>query len=257
MLIPCDAAAGSGRLMPMSQAAFTPPKPPAQSNLSLAQAPVIQFSEMTALMPPPIPATTNVPTPSGEIAATVPRPGSVPSAENPMTGDEFREMIPGEPDAPQMGPFVPAPEFQQSPNGNVRPMPLPEFLPPQNQQPQPQNPQTPQRPPGTPVPPPVLPQAPQFQVPANPLLPPGFQEFIDYENLQYLNGFLRTQIGKYMRVEQLVGSSNLQDRYGYLVGVGINYILLQELGTGNIMAVDYYGIKSVYVYYNQTLFPTS
>ena len=52
-----------------------------------------------------------------------------------------------------------------------------------------------------------------------------------------------------MRVEQLVGSSNVEDRYGYLIGVGVNYILLQEIGTGNVSAIDYYNIKYVYIYY--------
>lgn len=102
------------------------------------------------------------------------------------------------------------------------------------------------------IPEPILPEAPQFQVPNNPLLPPGYQESISYENLQYLNGFLRTQIGKYMRVEQLVGSNMLEDRYGYLIGVGVNYILLQEQGTGNVSALDYYNIKYVYIYYYTT-----
>ncbi len=101
----------------------------------------------------------------------------------------------------------------------------------------------------------VLPEAPQIQVPANPLLPPGYQEFITYENLQYLNGFLRTQIGRYMRVEQLIGSSTIEDRYGFLIAVGINYILLQEMGTGNIMTIDYYSIKSLYIYYSQPSLP--
>lgn len=108
---------------------------------------------------------------------------------------------------------------------------------------------------GSPNPSPVLPNAPQIPVPSNPLLPPGYQEVIDYENLQYLNGFLRTQIGKYIRVEQLVGSSVIEDRYGYLVGVGINYILLQEIGTGNIISIDYYSIKYVYIYYTAPYLP--
>lgn len=109
----------------------------------------------------------------------------------------------------------------------------------------------------SPVPPdPVLPENPQFQVPANPLLPPGYQEVLNYENLQYMNGFLRTQIGKYLRVEQLVTSSQIEDRFGYLVGVGLNYILLQQAGTGNISAIDYYSIKYVYVYYNQSEVPS-
>lgn len=111
--------------------------------------------------------------------------------------------------------------------------------------------------PGGNVPTPVLPEAPQFQVPNNPLLPPGYQETISYENLQYLNGFLRTQIGKYIRVEQLIGSNIIEDRYGYLIGVGINYILLQELGTGNVSALDYYNIKYIYVYYSNMGLPTN
>jgi len=101
----------------------------------------------------------------------------------------------------------------------------------------------------------ILPENPQFQVPANPLLPPGYQEILSYENLQYMNGFLRTQIGKYLHVEQLATSSQIVDRYGYLVGVGLNYILLQQAGTGNISAIDYYSIKYVYVYYNQSEVP--
>lgn len=103
----------------------------------------------------------------------------------------------------------------------------------------------------------VLPNAPEFQVPNNPLLPPGYQEVINYENLQYMNGFLRTQIGKYIRVEQIVGSTVIEDRYGYLVGVGLNYILLQEINTQNIMAVDFYNIKYVYIYYLQPTLPTN
>lgn len=94
-------------------------------------------------------------------------------------------------------------------------------------------------------------------MPPNPLLPPGYQEFISYENLQYLNGFLRTQIGKYVRIEQLIGSNLLEDRYGYLIGVGINYVLLQELDTGNVSALDYYNIKYVHIYYNYLNLPTS
>lgn len=103
----------------------------------------------------------------------------------------------------------------------------------------------------------VLPEAPQIRVPANPLLPPQYQEVINYENLQYMIGFLRTQIGKYIRAEQLIGSSDIENRYGYLVGVGINYILLQEVNTKNIMALDFYNIKFVYIYYALPSIPTN
>ena len=60
-----------------------------------------------------------------------------------------------------------------------------------------------------------------------------------------------------MRVEQQVGSNSIEERYGYLIGVGINYILLQELGTGNVSTLDYYNIKFVYIYYTNPSLPQS
>ena len=101
----------------------------------------------------------------------------------------------------------------------------------------------------------AIPNAPTFQVPANPLLPPGYQEVLDYNALQYVNGFYRTQIGRFVRVEQLMGSNAIETREGFLIGVGINYILLQEGTTGNILVVDIYGIKNMYVYYNYGMNP--
>ena len=95
----------------------------------------------------------------------------------------------------------------------------------------------------------VFQDSPLFEVPPNPLLPPGYQNVLDYGNLQYMNGFLRTQMGKYVRVQHLLGSNVIEDRYGYLVGVGVNYILLQEISTGNILVLDFYNIKYVYIYY--------
>lgn len=96
----------------------------------------------------------------------------------------------------------------------------------------------------------LIPNAPTFQVPANPLLPPGYQEILDFNAVQYVNGFYRTQIGRYVRVEQLMGSNTIDTQEGFLIGVGINYIILQEAPTGNILVVDIYGIKNMYIYYN-------
>lgn len=69
------------------------------------------------------------------------------------------------------------------------------------------------------------------------------------ESLQYLNGFLRTQIGRKVHVEFLVGANTLTDRSGVLVGVGANYILLNELETDDLLACDYYNIKFIRFYY--------
>lgn len=48
-------------------------------------------------------------------------------------------------------------------------------------------------------------------------------------NSIYTPAFLRTQIGKLMRVEFLVGTNNLTDRVGVLEEVGASYILLRSI----------------------------
>ena len=63
-------------------------------------------------------------------------------------------------------------------------------------------------------------ESPSIVTPQVPMTPDGYDEEIDYDTVHALNGFLRTQIGRYMRVEQLVGSNTIQDRYGFLVGSG-------------------------------------
>lgn len=95
----------------------------------------------------------------------------------------------------------------------------------------------------SPLPPKVLPVSPNITVPANPLLPPDYATTLDYESLQYLNGYLRTQIGKYVEVEFLVGSTNIAVKYGKLTGVGLNYILIEDPTTRDVSACDFYNIK--------------
>ncbi len=98
-------------------------------------------------------------------------------------------------------------------------------------------------------------EEPSIITPRAPMTPGGYDEEIAYDSIQTLNGFLRTQIGRYMRIEQLVGSNTIQDRYGFLVGVGSNYVLLQEITTGNIMMLDIFSIKLTYVYFSQPVIP--
>ena len=98
-------------------------------------------------------------------------------------------------------------------------------------------------------------QSPSFNVPSHPMVPPEYEQTIDYDSIQYMNGFLRTQIGRYVRVEQLIGSGNTEERFGFLVGVGNNYLLLQDISDGNILVVDFYSIKFVYIYFGEPIFP--
>ena len=101
----------------------------------------------------------------------------------------------------------------------------------------------------------VIPDSPTFTVPANPLLPDEYSEVLDYNAIQYMNGIFRTQIGKFVRVQQLIGSNTLQDFDGFLIGVGINYIILQEYANNGIRILDIYGIKQMYVYYSEPIVP--
>ena len=98
-------------------------------------------------------------------------------------------------------------------------------------------------------------QSPSFNVPSHPMVPPEYEQTIDYDSIQYMNGFLRTQIGRYVRVEQLIGSGNTEERFGFLVGVGNNYLLLQDISNGNILVIDFYSIKFVYIYFGEPVFP--
>lgn len=64
-----------------------------------------------------------------------------------------------------------------------------------------------------------------------------------WENPLYTAGFLRTQIGKYMRVEFLIGSTLLNDRTGKLVEVGVSYIILESIDGITRTVCDIYSIK--------------
>lgn len=61
----------------------------------------------------------------------------------------------------------------------------------------------------------------------------------------YTPAFLREQIGKLVRVEFLIGTNNLTDRTGILEDVGVSYILLRSIESGNLVYCDLYSIKFV------------
>lgn len=64
-------------------------------------------------------------------------------------------------------------------------------------------------------------------------------------NSMYTPAFLRNQIGKLVRIEFLIGTNNLTDRIGILEDVGISYVLLRSIESGNILYCDIYSIKFV------------
>lgn len=61
----------------------------------------------------------------------------------------------------------------------------------------------------------------------------------------YTPAFLREQIGRLMRVEFLIGTTNLTDRIGILEDVGASYILLRSVESNNLIYCDIYSIKFI------------
>lgn len=66
-------------------------------------------------------------------------------------------------------------------------------------------------------------------------------------NNMYTPAFLREQIGKLVRIEFLIGTNNLEDRVGILEDVGISYVLLRSIESGNLLYCDIYSIKFVVI----------
>ncbi len=60
----------------------------------------------------------------------------------------------------------------------------------------------------------------------------------------YIQAYLQRQIGKFVRVEFLIGTSITTDRAGILSQVGINYIVITDPTGADIMC-DLYSIKFV------------
>lgn len=62
----------------------------------------------------------------------------------------------------------------------------------------------------------------------------------------YTPGFLRTLIGKRIRIEFLMGTGGtLIDRTGTLMAVGVSYVLIQPTDTDDLMMCDIYSIRFV------------
>lgn len=72
---------------------------------------------------------------------------------------------------------------------------------------------------------------------------------VTLESLQYFNGYLRTQIGRKVTVDFLIGTNTFVDRTGTLLGVGANYLLLREEETDDITVCDFFSVKFVKIYY--------
>ncbi len=68
-------------------------------------------------------------------------------------------------------------------------------------------------------------------------------------NENYIQGYLQTIKGKYVKVDFLIGTNTFIDREGTLIDVGIDYIVLREPETDDLLLCDMYSIKFVKIFY--------
>lgn len=88
-----------------------------------------------------------------------------------------------------------------------------------------------------------MPRRPMPDQPIEPVEPPVVSD------KDYIQGYLRTVIGRYIKVEFILGTNMLIDREGTLVSVGIDHIVLREPETDDLVVADLYSIKFVRIYY--------
>lgn len=67
--------------------------------------------------------------------------------------------------------------------------------------------------------------------------------------LNYLNGFIKTQIGRKVTVDFLLGTNTIISKTGFLVGVASDFIVLNEENTNDITTCDFNNIKFIRFYY--------
>lgn len=66
-----------------------------------------------------------------------------------------------------------------------------------------------------------------------------------YTNPLYTQAYLSQNVGRYVKVDFLIGTNMFVDREGVLKEVGISYIILQEPETDDLLLCDLYSIKFV------------
>lgn len=106
---------------------------------------------------------------------------------------------------------------------------------------------------------PMMPQMPMMPMPCPgyPIGMPPLESPVDFEiepgppvivDKNFLQGYLRTLIGKFIRVDFIVGTNMFIDKEGTLEEVGIDHIVLRQAETNDLIVCDLYSIKFVKVF---------
>lgn len=68
------------------------------------------------------------------------------------------------------------------------------------------------------------------------------------KDINFTQGWLKTQIGKYVKIEFLIGTNMFIDREGVLEEVGVSYVVIREAGSDDLVLCDIYSIKFVRIF---------
>ena len=106
------------------------------------------------------------------------------------------------------------------------------------------NPMTPVQPPINPVTPlsPVIPST-----PSAPIYPPMQQGPPPVTEYQYIPGYLASNIGRNIKAEFIIGTSNYVEKVGRLVEVGVNYFVIADVNSRTNIMCDLYSVRFVTV----------
>lgn len=86
---------------------------------------------------------------------------------------------------------------------------------------------------------------PQMDVPVNPDTS-EIEPTINDTN--YTQGYLKTLIGRRVRITFLIGTNIMTDRVGFIETVGVSYIVIRQEGSNVRILCDIYSIKFVDIF---------
>ncbi len=75
--------------------------------------------------------------------------------------------------------------------------------------------------------------------------PPEGQPFVYIPTADTIQAALKPNIGRFVVVEFLIGTSNTVTKSGVLYEVGLNYIVLYDEAEGSYTVCDFYAIKFI------------
>jgi len=94
---------------------------------------------------------------------------------------------------------------------------------------------------------PVSPYMPGASTPS--IYPPMQQGPPPVMDVDYIPGFLASMIGKNVKAEFIVGSSQYVEKTGKLVRVGVNFFVLQDINSRTNIMCDLYSVRFVTILY--------